>query len=307
MKLGEWESTKDLNSIYADARKYGLEQCIAEHDAFGFTVIPPEKAAPAGFADRLRRAILAVHERRAGQRIDPDNLDAEALHKASGSRPIESHWHLIGEDPIFEEVVMNAPTLTMARYLLGKSLILSDLHAALKHYDPAIAEPTHGLHTDQHGPPPPIGQLSHVLNITWALTDYTRDKGALAIVPGSHRFGRIPAPHEVNFLRNDAPAKAIPVECEAGSVVIWGGPTWHGSYPRQVPGLRMNLITIFNRAYMKPIQDYRATTPPEVIARNSSEFARLLDVDGFYPVGKDGPTDAAKAAAFVGTGQSPWA
>jgi len=53
VKLDNWETTADLNPIYADVRALGLEQNIAEHDAFGFTIVPPEKVAPPEFQDRL--------------------------------------------------------------------------------------------------------------------------------------------------------------------------------------------------------------------------------------------------------------
>jgi hypothetical protein len=38
MKLGNWATTADLNATYADLRAFNLERCVAEHDAFGFTV-----------------------------------------------------------------------------------------------------------------------------------------------------------------------------------------------------------------------------------------------------------------------------
>src|ERR1700753_4104580 len=79
MKLENWESTADLNDIYADIRRLNLEQCVAEFDEFGFTVVPPEKVASADFHRRLRDAILAVHGRRTGHHIDPDKLDSARL------------------------------------------------------------------------------------------------------------------------------------------------------------------------------------------------------------------------------------
>ena len=39
------------------------------------------------------------------------------------------------------------------------------------------------------------------------------------------------------------------VECEAGSVIIWGNNTWHVAYPRKIPGLRLTLGPVL---FVKP-------------------------------------------------------
>ena len=87
MKLENWESTADLNDIYADIRANDLEQCVAELDAFGFTVLPPEKVAPPEFHQRLRQAILDVHERRTAHKIDADGLGDGQRSRATGLWP----------------------------------------------------------------------------------------------------------------------------------------------------------------------------------------------------------------------------
>ena len=301
MKLENWETTADLNPIYADIRAHDLEQCVAELDAFGFTVIPPEKIAPAAFHDRLRQAILDVHERRTGHRVEDAELGKASL---EGDRPLAIHWSLLGEDSVFEEAVMNPVVYAMARYLCGKSVLLSDAIALLKRRDPT---PTHMLHVDQAGTPPPLPPYQQVINITWALTDYTEANGALAMVPGSHRFGHMPMPYEENFLANDAPVRPIPVECEAGSLIIWGGTTWHASFPRSAEGLRVTLIMAFCRGYMKQVRDFRRETPAEVLGRNGEDFAQLLGMNSLYPIDASTGTDPQKVAAFTGSGRNPWA
>ena len=292
MKLENWESSSDVNPIYADIRALGLESSIAELDAFGFTVIPAEKVAPPEFHARLRSGIQQVHERRRGTK------------EVAGAWPVATHWSLLGEDPVFEQAVMNPAVYAMARYLCGRSVLLSDAIALVKRAD---STPTHMLHIDQAGTPAPLPQYQQVINITWALTDYTRENGAVAIVPGSHRFGRMPMPYEENFLGNEAPVKAIPVECGAGSLIIWGGTTWHGSFPRTAPGLRVTLIMAFCRSYMKQVRDFRREIPPEVLERNGPEFAQLIGMNALYPIDANQGTDPARVKAFTGAGLSPWA
>ncbi len=306
MKLDKWLTTADLNDIYADIRRLDLERCVAEHDAFGFTMVPPEEVAPAAFFERLRAAMLEVHYRRTGQRINPEDLATGDLEEALDRHPstltfAQPQWKLLGEDPVFEEALMNPVVLALARYFLGKSVIVSEILGLLKQTDPTRSLM---LHTDQHGTPPPLPQYPQFLNVTWALTDYTKANGAVAIVPGSHRFGRKPEPYEADHLKNDALVPAIPVECPAGTLIVWGGTTWHGSYPRTAPGIRMSIVMTFARSYMMPIQDLKSSIPPEIFARNGREFARLLRVESAYPIG-DGP-DKAKTDALVNAGRTPW-
>jgi ectoine hydroxylase-related dioxygenase (phytanoyl-CoA dioxygenase family) len=109
-------------------------------------------------------------------------------------------------------------------------------------------------------------------------------------------------------LKEDAPVKAYPVECEAGSLIVWGGTTWHASFPRRAPGLRVTLIQTFCRPYMKQVRDFLRETPVEVLARNSPEFAQLIGMNSLYPIdSKEGIVDQKKRRAFTGAGRNPWA
>lgn len=302
MQIGDWEGTPELNEIYRDVLKHDLAENVAELDAYGFTVIPPEKVASPEFLARLTRGLLDAHERKTGFHIE-DPTDPEAVHGV-GDAALSSHFNLLFQDRVFEEALLNPAVFTMARYLCGKSVVLSDMLGMLKNQDP---RPTHTLHTDQHGTPPPLPPYAQVCNVTWALTEYTADNGPVAIVPGSHKFGRVPMPYEAKFLSRTAPVKAIPVEARAGSLIVWHGNTWHGSFPRKSPGLRLNLIFVFARAYMKTIRDFQRETPQELLDRNPPEFADLIGVNHPYPFDGDNLPDAERITRFVRTGENPWA
>jgi hypothetical protein len=299
MEIGDWSTTADLNDVYRDALKCGLVENIAELEAFGFTVVPPEKVAPSDFHARVREAVIEVHERRSGHRISDLDTDRTGERKA-----LTSLWALLFEDRIFEEALLNPVVYTMARYMCGKSVILSDLVALIKNQD---ERPSHTLHVDQLGVPPPLSTIPQVGNVTWTLTDYTLDNGPVAIVPGSHRFGRPPTEYEERFLEPHAPVPAIPVEAPAGSLIIWGGTTWHASFPRKAPGLRVNLIFVFCRSYMRPIQNFRALCPSELVERNPPEFAELLGIDHPFPYEGAKMPPYEKIIPFRRSGRSPWA
>ena len=52
------KTTRGVNDSYNQLKALGLESYIAELDTYGFTIVPPELAAPAGFAERLRDTII---------------------------------------------------------------------------------------------------------------------------------------------------------------------------------------------------------------------------------------------------------
>ena len=170
---------------------------------------------------------LTVNEQRTGQKI---NIEDIGTAKLSRDTPGVGHWGILTDEPVFQEAIMNPTVLAMAKYLCGNSVVLSDLLCLLKHKDERF---THPLHADQHGTPPPLPPYAQVCNVTWTLTDYKVGNGVVAIVPKSHLKGRYPRREEGNFLREDAPVKPIPIEAPAGSLIIWHGATWHGSYPRE--------------------------------------------------------------------------
>jgi hypothetical protein len=68
-----------VNGLWANIEKLGLQQNITEFEVKGYTVISPEKLAPAGFTSRIRDAILDVAERRTGTRPDLDGADKQGL------------------------------------------------------------------------------------------------------------------------------------------------------------------------------------------------------------------------------------
>ena len=75
-------------------------------------------------------------------------------------------------------------------------------------------------------PAPWNWQLPHIANMNWTLTEYL---DSTAYVPGSHRLERLPELGEALPL-------AIPVDAPKGSLVIFNGALWHGSYRKTTPG-----------------------------------------------------------------------
>jgi hypothetical protein len=261
-------------SHWDELRRLDLVEHIAELEANGLTVVPPEKVAPPGFVKRLRDTVVEVAERRTGERIDVDGT-TEAVFAGGFGRQM---FYLLFEDDVFQEAVMNPTALALATYLLGESCILSNTLAGLK--GPGGSDLP--LHCDNVMIPAPFPPYAQVGNVTWALTDYGPGSGQLQYVPGSHRFGRHPAPGE-------GMDSLVPVHAEAGSIVFWHGNTWHAAAARTDPGLRINLIVAMMRPYLRPQEAYKEHVTPEVLANNPPRFAQLVGANLNYGWTENGP------------------
>jgi hypothetical protein len=276
MEIGDWRATADLNDLYREIRSLGLEANLAELEAFGFTTI--EGALSPALTKELRDAVLAVAERRIGHALEPDT--------ETDYRGLQFIPYLLYKDPVFKRSVLNPGPLALVTYLLGQHCVLSSLGCHLK------GPGGRGLllHSDQaNGIPQPFPAASQVANCNFALTDYTEEKGSLAIVPGSHRHLRQPTRAESALDGPERNPGVIALEVPAGTAVVWHGATWHGSFPRKVPGLRINLSNYFCRPHLLPQEDYRHHVPDGFVA-GDTRMATLLGGDQAYGWTDDGLT-----------------
>jgi hypothetical protein len=263
-----WEARE---RVFAELGKLNLWPNVGQLDALGYTVLRPEQVAEPSFSWHLREALVACAQRRLGTAIDLES----GYHQSSLQSPfgqVQFEATLLGEDRIFEQALMNETVLALITYLLGESCLLSHLSGFIKgpgaQYLP--------LHADQNqsSGPAPFPPYAQVANATWVLSEYTAAGGALCMLPGSHRLLRHPTPLEATNVKT-----FVPVECPAGSVVVWHGNTWHGALPRTIPGVRLSLVTYFNRWYHTGFEGLAVRPTSEMLARNSPRFARLVGAD----------------------------
>lgn len=273
-----------LDAVVAEVRALGLESNLAELEALGLTVVPPDRAAAPGFTDRLLKAVLRLATERHGE---PPDIDTGSTHAdipaTAGQRGETWLWRLLFEDPVFEEALMNPVQLALVTSLLGYRAKLSNSSAVLKGPVECEGAPVvQNLHSDNRGIPAPFPTFAQVANATWALSDYTLDNGCVGFVPSSHLLCRQPAPGE----GLDA---VVPVEAEAGSLIVWHGNTWHAPYPRTTPGLRVSLLFYFCREYLVTQERYGEEVPRGMLERNDPRFATLMGLDDPYGWDAAGP------------------
>ena len=276
---GELRDKEARTQTLAELRELGLMKHVAELNAVGYTTV--KGAIDADQVGRARTAIARVMERKSGLPLD---LDGETAQAWSG---ISLAHYLLFEDEVFESILTTPEPLALVTYLLGRSCVLSSMTC---HFKGPGGEPG-GLHSDNGGIPAPFSMVSQVANVNYALTPYSREAGALAMVPGSHRLCRQPRASESQLAGDHANPDAIPMDLEPGDCVVWHGNTWHGSFRREVPGIRMNLATYFARQFVVTQEEFGRRVPREMLDRHANEprFARLLGQSQPYNYHAEGP------------------
>ena len=281
MQLGKFASTGAFNPTYNRINALHLQQHVVELDSYGFTVIPPERVAPPAFLARMRDTILRLCKERTGIDFDVAQNGGFGSYKADPQRDGQFLlFYLLMADRIFEEWVMNPTLYTMIDYLMRGQQQLSSLTSFVKWKGERDGL---GLHSDS--PPDRDGRLpgcSDVANAAYCLTDYTLDNGAICMVPGSHLHCRQPGPGE-------GEADAVPVEGEAGSLIVWHGNTWHGAFEKKTDGLRLNVTSYHCHRRLKTQENYQWRVTREMLDRNPPEFARLVAADDTMGWDEAGP------------------
>lgn len=294
MSLADYNVYPDVDNLMSEIKKFDLYEHVAELEAYGITVVPPEKMQITGdFIDRLRNAILRTREKR--NKIEIGDYETASVDMNAGGKS----WHLLEEDEAFVEAAINPVNLALVRWLLGQSAKFSGQTWIIK----GEGAQGLGLHSDSHGIPPGAGQIAHMCNASWLCTDYGGfDDGPTLFVPGSHHYGRATLPHESDLSKT--PYKFVPLIAKAGSLAIWNGATWHASAPRKNPGLRVTLVQNYMRSYMRVQHNYEDTSPQ--LLEKYPELARVIG-KSLYPYENPQGPDWQRVGPFMRTGTDPFA
>ena len=145
-----------------------------------------------------------------------------------------------------------------------------------------------GMHSDTDSPRSDSGRRPLQANCAYLLSDYKgKEGGAIAFVPGSHKLPSGPwLPDQM------VPDKigAVPVVAPFGSLVVWNGATWHGSYAKKTPGIRVNLTLYHCAANAMTQERYRETVTDELLDKYGEEFAVLMGQATHNGWQAEGPT-----------------
>jgi ectoine hydroxylase-related dioxygenase (phytanoyl-CoA dioxygenase family) len=278
----------------------GLNANLLELETVGYTVVPG--ALSNDQIERAKAAILRRVEKQTGRKIDPD-----AATSADFQGMAYQHY-LLFEDPVFQEILLAPRPLALMTYLLGESCVLSSMGC---HFRGPGGLPL-GFHADGQANGL-MSQASMVANTNYALTPYSREAGALIMVPRSQYKNRQPTAHEnwtaggetmaqvlarnpndIDTIEWDCPPGGVTMNINPGDAVVWHSNTWHGGWRRELPGVRMNLSTYMCRQHMLPQERRGDERYPEVFERYKDEprFARLLGLKTYNGWREEGPDNS---------------
>ncbi len=278
--------------ISNEIKELGLEPYILDLEVDGLTVVPPEMH---GFGldriDQMVALLLAQCEEMVGCRFALDQgpeaeLDfgpgAAGLSAIDKERRKPSQFliqQLARQHRVFRDLAVNPVAVALIRHLIGKDVARFSSHNSFVKWQGEFGYgPTLGLHADQTAMPLPWGRASLTANTNWCLTDYTKEGGSFAYVPGSHRRGRRPD-------QPRAAGEAVPVECPKGSVIVFHGATWHGAYPRLIPGLRLSVANYYRHLMVTSQEDIQGTFPRQLAddCDDPDLFRQLAGFDDRFP------------------------
>ena len=281
------DEVKDLN----------LESYVLELEADGLTVVPPEvTGVSAEFFDRCTDVLLtqftamtggcpiSIEAGPVGELSWPERPAGPLAPKDAPPPTQMLIQQLLQLDRCFRDLFVNPVVDALIDHLVGRAPImggkmrrLSSTNSFVKWQGEYGYGPSLGLHCDQGANPLPWGSRALTANATWCLTEYTLEDGALAYVPGSHRSNAHPGA--------GAAKAAKPVVCPRGSVIVWPGSTWHGAYPKQTPGLRLNAVAYYRHQAVLPQENMKVTMRDEPWddCDNPAMMRELIGFDDIFP------------------------
>lgn len=229
-------------------------------DELGYTIIE----------DAIDRASLARIHARVNELFESEGDDAGSEFKQeAGSRRLAN---LVNKGEVFHQVISLPIQLQCVAHVLGPKYKLSSLNARSANPRSNTTQPLHAdmsAVADRHG--------FWVCNAVWMLDDFTMDNGPLRVVPGSHRFGRLPQ----DVL--DDPVASHPDEIfvtgKAGTIAIINAHIWHGGMANPSDKPRTALHAFYAR-HDKPQQQYQKRLLDDDVQRSlSPELRQLLALD----------------------------
>lgn len=229
-------------------------------DDTGFVVLP-DFMGPQLLADLRRRVaeVFAEEGSRAGSEFKQE----------PGCRRLAN---CVDKGEVFRQAIALPRLLPYIQHVLGPEIKLSSLN--VRSVDPHSAE-IQPLHADMAAVPDERGYW--VCNTVWMLDDFTLENGPIRVVPGSHRWGKLPQATLVD------PKAAHPHEVfvtgSAGSVAVMNAHAWHGGTANRTRQPRTALHGFYCRRD-KPQQQYqKQLLGPRTQEELSAELRQLLALD----------------------------
>ena len=179
--------------------------------------------------------------------------------------------NLVDKDPLFDRCwTYPAQLAAVVHVFAGRNFKLHSVNGRSAH-------PGHGLqalHPDWHEAVQ-AGDY-RVCNSIWMLDAFTQENGATRVVPGSHRWGRVPKEAMTNP-RNQH-ADEVLLLGDPGTCAIFNSHLWHGGTTNRSKAPRRALHGAFVRREHQQQTVQRDYLSPATVSRLTVAERFLLDV-----------------------------
>jgi len=115
---------------------------------------------------------------------------------------------------------------------------------------------------------PNTGNHIPLIQVALVLENQTLENGCTMAVPGSHKFGR--------YATQDWLKYTVPIESEAGDLVIWDSRLWHGAGGNSTAGSRWSIVGTFSRWWIKQNYNITGAIPPAFLQKLTLEEKSVL-------------------------------
>ncbi len=229
-------------------------------DEDGFVVLPGffDAKLQTALRNRIEELFLAEGDR-AGSEFKQE----------PGSRRLAN---LVDKGDVFHGAIVEPMLLVYVRHVLGPQIKLSSLNARSAEPQTSRRQPLHadmGAVADERG--------FWVCNTVWLLDDFTADNGSIRVIPGSHRWGRLPQ-DELSDLLAPHPQEVL-LTGRAGDVFVMNAHMWHGGTENRTQRSRLALHAFYCRRDRPQQQYQKQLLSDEVQRRLTPELRDILALD----------------------------
>lgn len=218
-----------------------------------------------------------------------ERLQARVVEQAAGERAAgvahlewdganQRLWQLPAKGSVFLELVLHPLIDEMMSHLLGHSFLLSSLTANVA----GRGGEEMFLHSDQ-------GYISFptakpvVANVMWMLSDFTEERGATRVVPGSHLRTEV-------LSKTGLPpgTESVAATGRAGSALVFDGRLWHGTGKNTTDDLRYGVLSYHCRPWVRQQENHFLALPDDLVARMDERLLARLGWKMWAGLGKTG-------------------
>jgi hypothetical protein len=173
---------------------------------------------------------------------------------------------LLSKAPMVQHLAMNPRILAIADALLKPSCdcIQLNLTQATRVHP---GEQAQAPHRDEEMWPCPTGGRHWLINVMWAVSDFTAENGATRLWPGSHR---------TELDRGIDEGASIAGEMKAGSALVFLGSLTHGAGANRTEAPRTGIIVSYCLGWLKTYENQFLAYPPDVARCFSEPLQRLI-------------------------------